>query len=309
MNFDFNGAFAEDFNRFTLGYYSSAPVKVYVTYLEEGETKEEYYFLEAGKGSFSGLTVNFLDGKIAAEYTSLRVVPCENELVTFLVYGLSLETIAVPERVIYIEGERYKLGIDLVWGGAISYVADKACTVNGVENMINYHDPGRLVQQSYYGTGAIEGVFEWGSFNGSDRWPYNPVQGGDRGRCSSRLIDIVIETDSIYIKAQPMDWGKVGFMTPSYMENLYVIEDDHIRVDNRFVDFSGWTHPYTAQELPAFYTISYLDTFYYYGGKNPWTGDALTAKKDLPFWGNQENSGECSVEYRDVNSALLNTET
>jgi hypothetical protein len=68
------------------------------------------------------------------------------------------------------------------------------------------------------------------------------------------------------------------------MENTYTIADGHIEVSNRFTDFSGYTHNNSHQELPAFYTISYLSDFVFYDGTKPWTGDALTVKKDLKFW-------------------------
>ena len=300
--FDFGDQFNGSINRFTFDYESTVALKIYVTYTEDGKDTEEYYFLESGKRSFSGLTVNFLNGKKASTLKSVRVEALEIGDTEFVIYNAKVEQVSVPSKVIYIEGVRYKLGIDLDWGGAISYMSDKKNPIRGSENLINYYDTGRLVQQSYYGTGAIEGVFEWGSFNGSDQWPYNPVQGGDKGLCSSRLIDIVVESDYIYIKAQPMDWGKVGYITPSYMENTYRVEDDHVYVNNRFVDFSGWEHPMTTQELPAFYTISYLGTFVWYDGANPWTGDTLSSRDNLNFWGDSKYSAECSFRLKEPNT-------
>ena len=68
------------------------------------------------------------------------------------------------------------------------------------------------------------------------------------------------------------------------MENWYRLDGDYLIVDNRFVDFSGWTHPMAGQEVPAFYTVSYLNNYYWYDGDKPWTDDALSVKSDLPFW-------------------------
>ena len=222
--------------------------------------------------------------------------------------GLSTEIVSIPEEETYISGTRYTLGIDLDWGGAIHYVSDNTCKINGLENLINKHDAGRLIQQSYYGTTTIEGVYESGSFDSNDKWPYNPVQGGDKGGYSSRLIDFVVEDGRIYIKSQPQDWGKVNAITPSYMENVYEIEDDYIRVENRFVDFSGWSHPTRSQEVPAFYTVSYLDTFVWYNSSAPWTGDTLNYHSDLPFWG---SSGEAAPNKQDCTILMkeANTET
>ena len=311
INISFSEPFAESFNRFTLRYISSTAVKIYVSYTFEEAVKEDYYFLEAGEGSFSGVILDFLNGKQGSNITGMRVENLETDKTAeFVLYGFSTELADVPDRDYYIEGTRYKLGIDLGWGGTINYVSDNECPITGVENMINKHDTGRLVQQSYYGTGEQEGCdFVWGSFNGSTTWPYNPVQGGCQGNLASRLIDFSVEDNTVYIKIQPMDWGKNGvdftadqYTTPSYMENWYIIEDEYIQVKNRFVDFSGWEHPISGQELPAFYTIGYLDSFVWYDGAKPWTGDELSWRHELRFWGDSQYAGECSFRIKEPNT-------
>jgi hypothetical protein len=139
-----------------------------------------------------------------------------------------------------------------------------------------------------------------GNYNGT-KWPYNPVQGGDVHGNPSRIIDVVVGERSLYIKAQPQDWGHDGDLTISYMENLYVLEDDHIRVDNRFVDFSGWNHRYASQELPAFYTLSYFGDFTYYGGSKPWTDDTLSSRNDLKYWSGEYHL-DCEFRMRESNT-------
>ena len=52
-------AFEEKFNRITLTYSATAPVKVWVTYTERGTSTEEYFFLDAKEGQFSGLNTGF----------------------------------------------------------------------------------------------------------------------------------------------------------------------------------------------------------------------------------------------------------
>ncbi len=312
MSLKFSEPFAASFNRFSLKYSSTKAVKIFIGYTLDGAAKEDYYFLESGSGTFSGLIPDFLNGKQGSEITGFRVENLEGGEATFAACGFETEVADVPDRNYYIRGSRYTLGIDLGWGGTINYVSDKQCPISGVENMINKHDTGRLVQQSYYGTGEQEGIdFVWGSFNGSDKWPYNPVQGGCQGNLASRLIDFSVEGNTVYIKVQPMDWGKNGktmtvdqCITPSYMENRYIIEDEYIRVENRFVDFSGWVHGCKSQELPAFYTISYLDSFVWYDGADPWTGDDLSWRHELRFWGDSQYAGECSFRIK-----VPNTET
>lgn len=304
----------ESFNRFTMNYRSSKSLKIFVSYTQDGAVREDYYFLESGEGSFSAVIPDFLSGKHGSHITDIKIENLEGGIAAFALLDLDTETANVPDRNYHIEGSRYTLGIDLGWGGTVNYVSDNRCPIDGVTNMINNHDTGRLVQQSYYGTGEIEGVFEWGSFNGSDKWPYNPVQGGGQKNTPSRLVDFSVGDGYVYIKVQPMDWGKsdIKYITPSYMENWYIIEDDYIRVDNRFVDFSGWEHPVKGQELPAFYTISYLDSFVWYDGVEPWTGDELSWRHELKFWGDSQYSGECSFRMKQENtetwSAWISTE-
>ena len=289
LTVDFGEAFTENFNRFILSYRATAPMRFVVTYQTgSGKTVESDYYLEAGEGEFSGLTDTYLEGKRSINLTRIVVDTCKDERASFTLLNLKTEMAEVYSDTCFIQNEKFKLGIDLGWGGTVNYLEDLTAGVEGLTNLVNKHDTGRLIQQSYYGTGAIEGVFEWGSFRESEEWPYNPVQGGDRGNVASRLVDVEVGDNYIYIKSQPMDWGKVGYRTPSYMENKYILEEDYVRVDNRFVDFSGWEHPYEGQELPALYTVSYLDTFVWYGGRAPWTGDALSYRDDLGFWGGSQ---------------------
>lgn len=300
--------FADAFNRFSLTYSASAPMHVFVTYLDQTDNAlTEDFYLEQGEGVFSGLIKEYLSEKYSHTLTAIRIESCKKEPAEFVLYDVATQTIPVycnadEGATYFIDNGRFKLGVDMGWGGTINYLEDMTHKEPGLVNLVNKFDTGRLIQQSYYGTGAIEGVFEWGSFNDSEQWPYNPVQGGDKGLVASRLIDVEVGENYVYIKSQPMDWGKVGYITPSYMENTYTLEQDFIRVDNRFVDFSGWEHPFTGQELPALYTVSYLDTFIWYNGNKPWTDDTVSVRDDLQFWGDPQYVGDCIYHLKQSNT-------
>ena len=291
-------AFEEKFNRITLTYAATAPVKVWVTYTERGTSTEEYFFLDAKEGQFSGLNTGFMKGYSARKLTALRVEPLTDKTTAFTLAGVSTEKLEKLPKTYYLESDRYKLGIDLGWGGTVSYLEDKTCTIPDLTNLVNRHDTGRLIQQSFYGVQENDEYKPGISFD--SKWRYNPVQGGDQYNNPSRLIDVVITENSLYIKSQPQDWSLDNALTPSYYENTYTLDGDCVKVDNRFTDYSGWEHPFAGQELPAFYTVSYLDTFVWYNGENSWTGDTLSSKNDLPFWG--DHAGECTFVLREKNT-------
>ena len=291
-------AFDVKFNRFTMTYDSTEPLKVWLSYHERGREVEEYFFLEAGKTTFSGLNTGYLAGYSARKLVSIKVETCTGKACDFTLTGISVQKLDKVSDTFYIANDRFKLGVEVAWGGTVSYLEDKNCTIPDLCNLVNKHDTGRLIQQSFYGVQENEEYTPGTSFD--TKWRYNPVQGGDQFNNASRLIDLVISENSIYIKAQPQDWALDNQLTPSYMENTYTLYEDRVQVDNRFTDFSGWEHPFAGQELPAFYTVSYLDTFVWYNGEKPWTGDALTSKNDLPFWG--DYASVCTFSLREKNT-------
>lgn len=285
------------FNRYALGYSSTSPIRGtvhYLTWNEKGTpvAASEDFFLEAGENmTFGSLIDGFLDDTYACQITGMTLATCDGSTTTFTVRSISSAAVSVPwDETYYLENDRYKLGVLLSWGGGISYIEDKQDGDDTLGNLINRCDTGRLVQQSYYG--IKDGPDYTGGYYGTNLWPYNPVQGGDLKNNSSKLVDFRVNEDgSVYIKCRPMDWAKNAELTPSYMENTYSLENNGIHVNNRFVDFFGVDHNNKRhQELPAFYTVSYLGTFHYYNGTAPWTGDAYETLPNEGFWGGNSNA-------------------
>ncbi|MBR3553255.1 MAG: hypothetical protein IKN72_07680 [Clostridia bacterium] len=274
------------FHRVTLRYASTQPLKLTVTGKEGKNDVANTFFLEAAQdGVFSGIIESYLYGGTAKKLISLDIETCSGKTAEVSLKELKTERLKpLAEHTVYLENDRFKLGIQMLWGGTISYLEDKRGQVDGLTNLVNKHDTGRLIQQSYYGTGYIEGVYDPGTSFGT-AWKYNPVQGGDQFGNGGRLIDYRLSENALYIKSQPCDWAQNAVRLPFYTENTYTLEVDHIRVDNRAVDFSGYTHTYESQELPAVYLVSYLDAFTCYNGEQPWTGDELTVYPNLDFWG------------------------
>ncbi len=316
---------AGEFNRYELAYYSDSYVKGTITFVKDGTEVSEDFFLEptdSDEESFASYIDGFIikddkgttDDTTDDEITSITQTQIKKIKFTCLdkEFGnfelKSLTTIASPvpsDSLQTYENSEYKVGIDLAFGGVVSYIQDLDDPIvarvydNGdgknitkvdyktnldedyanmtpvgedstAVNLINIFDRGRYLQQSYYGTDKAP--FELGSYNG-DPWKYNPVQGGNIGKEASKVVDYRITDDGIYVKTRPLDWGKwsdaypESYNTPSYMESWYVFEDEMIKTYCRFVDYSGYPSNYTDQEFPALYTIEPLNHLVYDGNK------------------------------------------
>ena len=293
--------FAESFNRLSFEYESTEPLKVFITYTLNGEEKTDYFFLEAGKTSFRGLIEGYIYGNVGSSLKKLTVNTCEEVDALFVLHGLETEQIPVYDDDLTVENDRYKIGVRLSWGGAMTYFEDKLDGDDELANLVNIHDTGRLIQQSFYGTYTNNDgyVSVPNGGEGASLWPYNPVQGGDRfNQGSDRLIDVEYneEEDYIYIVSQSLDWAYNKGLTYTYYENTYTIvegndegtADDYVLVDNVMTEFSGWEHPAGGQEIPAVYLVSYFDTLSFYNGIKPWTGDdeGVYYESELQGWSN-----------------------
>lgn len=285
LSYRFEKAFDSDFNTYCITYSSDTPVKGVIKYKLAGNAVTEEFYLEEGlHNTFTSFIDQAISGKAGAELSEIELSLLKGNEMAFRLEDISLSSRTLPSSdVVYIQDADYKLGIKLSWGGGVSYLEDLHDGDPSLGNLLNDHDTGRLIQQSYYGTN--QAPYECGTYN-NQQWGYNPVQGGDRYNNHSKLIDYSISEDgkSVYVKCRPLDWAKNNVMTPSYMENTYTLCGGYIKVDNRFTDFSGYTHRRVDQELPAFYTISYLSEFVCYTGSKAWTDDELTVKKDMSFW-------------------------
>ena len=294
------------FNYYGIEYSSDCYIKATVHYSAGVKAKTEDFFLEPSKKkiTFYSFVDDALAGKKGNKINSITLEPLTKAEENIKIYGFSVFNREIPEQEIFIQNDTHKLGIDLLWGGALSYLEDLDSNVEAVSvdgqikvdsnaseryntesvndnvNLINRNDTGRLVQQSYYGT--LD--YDHGVYMEND-WRYNPVQGGNQFNDASKIVDLRVTDTEIYIKCRPLDWAKEKeYITPSYMEATYSLENGAVHAKCRFVDFSGYPEAESTQEIPAFYCIEPLNNFVYYGGKKPWTNGKLTNEPDLIFW-------------------------
>ncbi len=294
------------FNYYAVEYTADCYVKIKLSYSAGVKEITEEFFLEPStdKNTFYSFVDGAMENKRGNKLESISVQSLTEGKGNVSIYNFYVYNRKVPEREVFIENENLKIGVDLLWGGALSYVEDLDSNVQAVSvdgkikvdsnaserygaevvnenvNLINRNDTGRLVQQSYYGTMDYDnGIYM------DTKWHYNPVQGGNQFNEASKIVDLKVTDDSIYIKCRPLDWAKEKeFITPSYMEAIYSIENGALHGKCRFVDFSGYPENNREQEIPAFYCIEPFNNFVYYKGDKPWTGDALTSEPDLIFW-------------------------
>ncbi len=297
------------YNRYSFTYSSTTYAKGNI-YYSNNSTPEVFYLEPGNNKTFSSFIDGFLNWSGFSYVEKIVFSPMNNAVsCDFSLSNISTTYYNIPSsQTVYLENDRYKLGVALFWGGGLNYFEDKMDGDASMTNLFNNHDAGRLVQQSYYGT--MSEPYNCATYNGTT-WSYNPVQGGDQYGNKSKLIDFEITDTYIYVKSCPKDWAQNNLPTISYMENYYILSENFVRVDNRFLDFSGYDHsPAKHQELPAFYTLSYFDKFTFYDGYSPWTNDTLTEKPDLPFWAGEPS---CYFNVKNGNtetwSAWTNSET
>lgn len=294
------------FNYYAVEYSSDCYIKATVNYLAGVKPKSEDFFLEPSeeKTAFYSFVDDVLDGNRGSKINSITFEALTETKKSIKIYGVYIFNREIPEQEIFIENDTHKLGIDLLWGGALSYLEDldsnvqavsvdgqikvdsdaskryNAESINNNINLINRNDTGRLVQQSYYGT--LD--YDHGVYMDND-WRYNPVQGGNVHNDASKIVDLRVTDTEIYIKCRPLDWAKEKeYITPSYMEATYSLEKGGVHAKCRFVDFSGYPEAECTQEIPAFYCIEPLNNFVYYKGDKPWKNEPLTNEPDLIFW-------------------------
>lgn len=174
----------------------------------------------------------------------------------------------------FVSNDRCRVGIRLSSGGGIGWISK----ADSDENLIDHHDRGRLIQQSYYG-------IEDGSLWNRKPWRWNPVQGGDWQGKSAEVINVREEPHTLFVATRPMHWASGKSLDDCRMEQTISIVEDVIHIQYRFSYQGTVSHPVVDQELPAFFVKSTLKNLVIYEGHHPWT-DAMLSRR-VPGWPNQ----------------------
>ena len=180
----------------------------------------------------------------------------------------------------YLDNGVIKVGIDLAEGGSITYLSVSGST----NSVINDHDLGRQIQQSYY-----SGPQPYNPSNNIHpswaNWPWNPIQSGDIYNHASTILAASNDGHILYVKSRPMQWALNNVPGQCTFESWISLTNNVVTVSNRLVNLRTDTaQQFQArnQELPAVYTVGTLFRLYSYTGSTPFTGAPIT---NLPAFG------------------------
>ena len=97
---------------------------------------------------------------------------------TAIIFCSLLGTLSALAEKAYLDNGQVRLGIDLEHGGTICFLSSGSNSEN--DNLVNIHDLGRYIQQSYYAGRPVDRRNEGQQKNFSP-WTWNPIQAGGVG--------------------------------------------------------------------------------------------------------------------------------
>lgn len=168
--------------------------------------------------------------------------------------------VETPKRWHYLQNDHLKIGVNLNAGACIGWLS----TVKEPDkNVLNTYDPGRYIQQSYYGD-------EDGSIWNGTSWRYNAVQGGDWHGLPSTVLEFKSDSSTtLYAKTKPRHWTTSKLLEEMIMEEWITLEGPLAHVKFKMTYTGTTTHKAHHQELPAFFVEPEFGTLAYVHGE-PW---------------------------------------
>lgn len=216
-----------------------------------------------------------------------------------VIFSLACGVVAVPsDQLTVSEGQQIptdnlavldsggvSVGIDRRKGGAISWLSWS----DYPRNAVNHHDPGRLIQQSYYAGKSLDRTAEGQSKSWSP-WTWNPIQGGGVGSWA-RVTELKrLNGPGLYSETIPKLWDMPDEEAQALMRQWTTFEPgmrDVVAVRCEFVSQRELDNRWGAavphhQELPACYFTRNFDVVKSYLGKGRWREEV---QPEGPPWG------------------------
>ncbi len=208
------------------------------------------------------------------------------------ILGLILSGFPLFGQILELNNDTLRVKLDLTRGGAINYISESGST----RNLVNIHDEGRYIQQSYYAGQTLNRQAEGQNPNWSP-WSWNPIQVGDSYKNRAEILEQSIDGNTMYTKCIPMLWDMNNEPAEAEMEQWTTLIGNVIKVHNKLTclrtDTIWREGTSNSQELPAVYPISALSNLYTYFGAFPFTRAPLSnpsvEKLQDGFWGRYQN--------------------
>lgn len=191
----------------------------------------------------------------------------------------------------YLDNGQVRLGVDLERGGTICFLSTGSDAEE--DNMVNIHDLGRYIQQSYYAGDSVDRRDE-GQHRTYSPWTWNPIQAGGIGsvakpphpNAKAEILEHKQEGNRMYVKCIPRLWDMPGEAAECVFEQWMTLEGSAVRVSNRVTiqrTDDIWKEGVVRdQEIPAVYPIARLRNCYTYTGDAPWSADSIVKMPDNP---------------------------
>ena len=162
-------------------------------------------------------------------------------LTTVLTTGASLAKDGKQDWV-YLDNGTLRIGVDKSRGAGIGYLA----LTKTKRNLLNHHDEGRFIQQSYYG-------HRDGSMWAKKPWSYNPVQGGSYKGENAKTLKFHKTTKELYAKVEPLHWASAKPCPEAIMQEWITLDGPVAKIRMR-MDYTGESQKNTPhQEMPAMF--------------------------------------------------------
>ncbi len=197
-------------------------------------------------------------------------------LVCLVVAG-KITTLAAPldtNEWAFLDNNQIRIGVKKTSGACVGYFSLSGSN----RNLLNHHDQGRFIQQSFYGD-------EDGTLWNKQLWRWNPVQGGDWKGHPAKLLSFKAETNSIYARSLGRHWSGCVDMPDVIFEEWITLTGRVAHIRYRMTYAGEQSHAIRDHEIPAVFVEPDLDTLVLYDGKEPWTGGALSRSR--PGWPNE----------------------
>jgi len=178
------------------------------------------------------------------------------------------------DRWAYLDNGQVRLGINMSAGGCIGYMSLSGC----ISNVLNHHDRGRFVQQSYYG-------MEDGTFWAKQKWRWNPVQGGDYRHNPARILEEKTTRTTGYTRSMARHWSGCVDLPEVTFEQWITLTGKVAHVKFRMTYTGTNDHPTTGHEIPAVFLNPEYKNLFVYNGAEPWSN--RPPHKSVPGWPNE----------------------